>query len=461
MRVRHRQSALLADYNEMKRTSNIYDSITVGDFVSAIVSASKGHKNRREVTSALADLDGEAKRLYDAFLNGDCYKMIKYRKLVKVNNNGKVRKIDSPSWETRVYQHLIILKLSPVYYKKDNNNGLNCKPGRGITATVSRWSVLHRLKHIFYDRLDLHWCVVIDQRKCYEHISCKIFRRSLRKIVDDPRFVDFATAFVMVDGKLPIGTPTSPLAHHIVMLGFDIFIKEASAASVRYADDNAVFVSDLREAHEIKWRIKNYWWYELGIRAKRHTVRIVPIERPMDFCGYILHRGGGGHSKGYVGIRRSILQRARKATNRNWGSYFGLLKAADLFGEMKRIETKMKLTALTNTIQLERPLDAPNVPIKDIVGTTITIVDYDLRRSKEGKPDWIKLLIGITEPDGRVRAGEVHGSYQWLAEFIAQAESLFGKESLLPIEDVVIENQCGYIFKDSTNQIKYFNDDIR
>lgn len=34
-------------------------------------------------------------------------------------------------------------------------------------------------------------------------------------------------------------------------------------------------------------------------------------------------------------------------------------------------------------------------------------------------------------------------------------EKEFGRDQMLPIEDAVIENQCGFIFKGSTNQLKY------
>lgn len=438
----------------MKRASHI--EISEQDFREAIVCAAKGHYKRDEVRKAMSDLDGETRRFYTAYLNGTWRQMLAYRKLTKTNNNGKVRKIDSPSWETRVLQWAAINKLRPIYDSKDNHNGLNCKEGCGITAREKRKSVVHRMKHIYYDRLDLHYAVIADQRKCYEHITAKTLRRALRKIVDDKAFVDFMVEVTMVNGHLPIGTPTSPLAHHIVMLDFDIFIREAAPESVRYADDNAVFVHTKEEAQQLKWRIKNWWWYDLGIRAKRHTLRVVPMTEPLDFCGYIFHRGGGGHSKGYVGLRNSTLKKARRATERNWGSYFGIMIHADLFGEMKRIERTMKLSQLTNIITLTRPLDAPNIPIKEIIGQPFNIVDYELRRDKEGNPNWVKLLVGIAEPDGRVRAGEIHGCFQWLVQFLWEAEQQFGKEQILPIEDAVIENQCGYIFADSTNQIKYF-----
>ena len=443
----------------MIRAKHISESITAQDFRLAILSAAQGHNKREEVKYAIEHLEEESRRLYEAYKDKSCHKLIAYRKMKKTNNNGKQRLIDSPSWETRVYQHLIINKLLPIYNSKDNLNGLNCKSGCGITASDKRKSVLHFMKHIYYDRLDLQYAVIADQRKCYEHLSATTFRRALRLIVEDKDFVDFATAFTIVDGKMPIGTPTSPLAHHIIMLEFDIFVKEISPESIRYADDNAISVHDLREANEIKWRIKNFWWYKLGIRAKRHTIRIVPLTKPLDFCGYILHRGGGGHCKGYVGLRGSILKRARHATARNWGSYFGILQHADLYREMQRIERKMKLSQLTNKIKLTRHLDAPNIPIRDIVGVTITVVDYELRCDKDGNPDWVKMLIGIPEEDGRLRAGEIHGSYQWLVAFLHEAEMMYGKDTLLPIEDVVIDNQCGYIFKESTNQIKYFDDE--
>lgn len=34
-----------------------------------------------------------------------------------------------------------------------------------------------------------------------------------------------------------------------------------------------------------------------------------------------------------------------------------------------------------------------------------------------------------------------------------------GNKQLLPLEDVEIENQCGYIFKGSTNQLEYISKD--
>ena len=442
----------------MKRFANIMEGITAHDFVLAIRGAAQGHTKCKEIREAVANRMELSQELFAAFKDGSYINKIEYRKKVKVNNNGKVRHIDWPTHTTRFYQYIALQKLIPIYESKDNYNGLNCKEGCGINAKDKRRSVLHRLKHIFYDRLDLNYGLVIDQRKCYEHMTPIIFRRMLRNMIDDKAFVDYCVSVVFVNGKLPIGTPTSPTAHHIIMLAFDYYIRQLTPHSVRYADDNFLAFATKEEAQRAKWRIQNYWWYELGVRAKTSTTRVVPLSQPLDFCGYIIHRGGGGHSKGWVGIRKSIMDSASRANNRNWPCFCGILASADCMKKMEIIEDKMKLSQLTERIKLERSLDAPHIPMKDICGKVVKIVDYDLRRSKDGKADWIKFLFAIPIEDGTILARESHGSFTYLIEYISECEAIYGgKQALLPLEDVEIEDQCGYIFKNSTNQIKTFN----
>lgn len=61
---------------------------------------------------------------------------------------------------------------------------------------------------------------------------------------------------------------------------------------------------------------------------------------------------------------------------------------------------------------------------------------------------------------GRTLAYEFHGNYQGIIQFILAAEKEYGKEALLPLEEAEIENQCGYIFKGSTNQLIYIENEI-
>lgn len=452
----------------MKKISNISSNITIDDIRTAAMDSFVGHNKKPEVIKFRETFDDSCNLLYEKLMNGTWKELLEYRPFVKINNNNKVRYIESPSLITRIYQHLLLNLLNPIYKSKDNFNGLNCKIGCGITANIRSRSIVRKLKHIYYDRTDLKYCLIIDQRKCYDHITEKVFRRIAKKIIDDKWIIDFAIDSCFVNGRLPIGTPTSPFIHHIVMLTFDYFVKEISPFSVRYADDNFLAFYTKEDAQAAKWRIKNFWWYNLNIRSKRNTSVIKSLDEPCDFCGYVFHRNNKKiceHNKGYVKIRECTAIKARKCRSDNsWNSYFGLLKHADSFSLMKKIENTMKLKDLTSKIRINRSMDARNIDIRDLVGVSIDIYDYEIKYNSQNQPNWIKCLIGVREVKdgnytGKTLAYEFHGNYQGIIQFIKLCESKYGKSDLLPLEDVEIENQCGYIFKGSTNQLIYIENE--
>lgn len=446
----------------MKRTGNIFINIDINAMHAAVDRASRGHGNSRELVRFHERRERNERVMLDALHSGHWRMLVGYRRLEKTNSNGKRRKIDSPNLYARIYQHLTLNLLEPLYDRKDNLNGLNCKAGCGITARDRRRSVVRRMKHIYYDEARLGWCLVVDQRKCYEHVTERAFRKGLKTLTSDKRMIDFAVAVTFVDGRLPIGTPSSPFVHHVAMLEFDMFVRTLTRHSVRYADDNFLAFETKEEAQSAKWRIKNWWWYELGMRAKRHTVSIRPMVLPLDFCGYVYHRGSGGHGKGYVTVRRSIADRAaRCATAEGWASYFGLMKHADEYGRMSEIEERMKLRELTDKIRIDRTMDAPHVEVKDLAGVAFSLREYEIRRDGKGQANWVKCLIGVEEtdggePTGRIAAREFHGNYQGIIGYLLALEAVYGR-GFLPIEDAEIVNECGYIFKGSTNQIKYLD----
>lgn len=125
----------------------------------------------------------------------------------------------------------------------------------------------------------------------------------------------------------------------------------------------------------------------------------------------------------------------------------------------------MRLTELTNKIKIDRKMDAKNILPKELLGEVISIYEYEIRYDSKGNANWIKCLIGMDEKDedgestGRTIAREFHGNFQGIIQYIILCEKAFGKKQLLPLEDVEIENQCGYIFKGSTNQLEYISKD--
>lgn len=455
-------------YDCRKNPFEMNCTITKEDLRQGTLEAIEGHRKNAEVIAFLENMNKNIEELYPSILDGSYVKYISYRRLYKTNNDGKKRNIDSPSFITRIFQHTIMLKLQPYYEKYDQKIAYNCKDGYGITSSIKEKSLMHKLKHIYFDLRQYQYCLIIDQRKCYAHISISVFRKMLKRIISDQFIIDFGVNVCMYNGHLPIGTPTSPFAHHIIMLDFDKFIKNISEDAVRFADDVFIPFETKEEAQQAKWRIKNYWWYELKMRAKRSRTIIQPLIKPCDFCGDVYHRNilqGNWHNKGYVKIRKNTAAIAKKTNNdKTWGSYFGLLKDADCYSLMINIERKMKLKNLTEKIKINRSLDAKNTDVKSIEGKNISIIDYEIRQNK-GVDNWIKCLIGVEEidnnnkPTGKILAREFHGNYQGIIQFIRAVEKEYSKEEILPLEDAVIINQCGYIFKDSTNQLKYIEND--
>ena len=164
-------------------------------------------------------------------------------------------------------------------------------------------------------------------------------------------------------------------------------------------------------------------------------------------------------------MRRSTVNRARKCkTGKSWASYFGMLQHTDSFALMQDIERKMRLRDLTSKIRIDRRMDARHIDIKDLLGVVFCIYDYEIRYNSQKEANWIKCLVGVDEltPDGektgKTLAYEFHGNYQGIIQFILSCEKEYGKSAMLPLEEMEIENQCGYIFKGSTNQITYIED---
>lgn len=435
------------------------------DLEKAIYLASKEHMNQREVKMFLNNPEN-SKDLWKLWKDGSWKELIKYRKLTKIGINGKERHIDSPNFLTRIFQHLWIIKARELYMPRDNRSGMNCKPRYGITAKDKKHSLLSRVKHVFYDRKDCLYLLKMDQRKCYEHITESIFRKEMRNLTVDDDFINFGILIGFVNGKLPIGTPCSPLIHHIVMLRYDNLARSMSKYYVRYADDILLFFESKSDAHSALWRTKFFWWYELGIRSKSGSI-IQSTDKKLDFCGYIIFKNKEklktSHNKGFCKVRPRVAKRAMRSTNKNWGSYFGILKSADSFNLMINIESSMKLNKLIEKFRITRNLDAKNIDIKELVNKEIKIIDYEIRRDSKGNPNWIKFLIEITEldsnnnPTGKILCREFHGNFQGLYSFISLLEENFNnKQEFLPIEDAKILNQCGYIFEGSTNQLDYY-----
>lgn len=409
-----------------------------------------------------------------------------YRQLEKTNANGKVRQIDAPSLPTLVIQHLWMELVMPCYMSAEPGVARNCLPGRGVTAEKREGSVLKEAKRLFYDRRELCFLACADQRQCYQRMTVGAYRLGMKALRDRVPggsaalrtedttaywrwLTDFGERVSFVDGRLPIGTPTSPLVHHIAMLPFDLWLKESFPWAIRYADNVWVAVETREEANRAAWRIRQFWWYVYRLRCKRHMATVLPIDgNGADLCGYVVRRLPGktaaSHDKGVTRMRPATLRRAvRCRDDKSWASYFGLMKNADCYGIMRKTEKKMRLSELTQRVRIDREMDARHIDMKDLEGQVHNVYKYEIRRGKEGD-NWMKALIGIPETDketgkqtGKIRAYEYHGNYQGIIRWLRELEKT--GIDFLPIEEGRIVNECGYIYEGSTNQLQFIEED--
>lgn len=150
----------------------------------------------------------------------------------------------------------------------------------------------------------------------------------------------------------------------------------------------------------------------------------------------------------------------------------------------------MKLSKLTEKVKIDREIDAPEVDIRDLLGVTFTIYKFRLK-SYKGHTNWVQCLIGtkvklplkkdrrnnrddgLPRPTGKMRligvredkkknkeyAYEFHGDFQGLIAYFKALIELHPEDPdwFMPIEDAEIEKNGEYIFKGSTNRIKYIN----
>jgi hypothetical protein len=439
----------------------------------AIHNAAKGHVAKEEVQSMLANEDDYILDVASAVESGDYLNRMSYHEFNTRNSNGKTRHIEQPSLFTRVLQHLFILFIKPAYDMMDPDISFNCKEGYGISANDRSKSVSHRLKSIMYERRELHYALHIDQRQCYQHMSAALFRKRLKMLTDDKELIDFGVSVTFHGKSFPIGTPTSPLAHHIIMLDFDRWLGGITGPKIRYADDCILFFVTKEEANRAKWRIKNFWWYNYHIYSKRENSRILDIDRePISFCGLVYRRNkpdANGHNKGYVTPRKNIKQAVhgcRKDTS--WASYFGLLSKTDSYFTMKQIEETMNFSDLTSKIKIERNFDAQPLPINELAKHTFTIFDFEIRYIKDKNSgnqvaNWVRLLVGVPEyyenglATNNMLRYVVKTESEAIVKFMEQVAVLckMPNSGVLPIDGCQLENSCGYMFKGSTNREMY------
>ena len=441
--------------------------VTEQNVSDAFFKASEGRKKKPVVVEFENNLNNNCKLIADIINSGKVSEYVKYIKLRRKNTNGKWRDIDAPTFFTLVMQHVWIMLVKPLYMEKETGIARNCIEGRGICSEDIDKGLLRPMRRLFYDQRQYTHLVCIDERKCYEHTTVKAYRKGMKAIGARRELIDFGEAVGFVRGILPIGTPTSPLMHHIAVYPFDVWLNGNYPHALRYADNVFVTVLSLEEGHQVMWRIKMNWWYELGVRSKSTEQRVVAInDKLVDICGFRICRfepRKDNHGKGLTRIRKSIWHNAMHAeTEDSWASYFGILSHADCYRSLVKKCKEMKLEELTSRCKLKRTMDAIEYDPREVLEIgSFDIIDYEILKDKKTHEDnWINLFCGRKkEGSKKLKAFAFHGNMKCIHMWIRMLEEEFGGKSFLPIEDVRLIKRRGYLLDGTAEVIEEIDPD--
>jgi len=378
-----------------------------------------------------------------------------YKIFDKKTTSGKVREIKKLDfYPFRVTQHAIMNVLQEDWIKSLTFDSYNCVKGRGINSKNRNHNFTLKLKRALLDKYSIY-ALQMDIKKFYPSVNNKIYRREYRKHVKDKDALWLLDMHNFSTKGLPIGSPDSQLASHLVIRSVDRFIKEELKAKYyfRYADDMLILSNSKQELHCWQWRVMNYLYYNVKLEVKKNRT-IFPVKEGIDMCGYVFYPG-------YTLLRKrtkkSIVKKRHK--EKSMASYKGILQHCDSKNFINKVINQnnkhMDITQLG--IKIERPFDGDNIKIDKLVDDTISILDFDVRDSTKNKGKlWVRMQVLY---DGEKRF--VKGGYDYIATFLKELEAKFipnkselnakdleeKKKSFLPLTNVIIRNNRGYYFE--------------
>jgi len=397
--------------------------------------------------------------ILDWIIKGDYPPVIYHHKTI-VSRDGKLRKLSMCPLRDRVVMHVILLLIKDKFLGRVSDDAYNCIPNRGINSSYKRGDPNAMIKRCMNEG---HWGYLqLDIAKCYESTRADILERELRRFLatDDDQFIRLFITYSMCEIGLPIGTPLSPVNHHIMMFIIDDFIRQDLMIEgyVRYADDMILFGSK-EQLHEAAHRIRNKLWYELGYKLKREA-HPTPIRVPLDVLGY-------SYRPGVTLLRKRTKERMKKAWSKplSRASYMGILTGCDSHNLLNKLNMNFS-DIVNNDTRVTRRMDSPLDKIENVEGV-FDILDFEVREpDKRNGKYWMRMQIRYKK-DGQDVVRLIKGYQPAICQFLLNVDKEMRKRSMLasmpyeevrrdmmPIVGAELENSNGWIFKGTINTLQ-------
>ena len=342
----------------MKREGYIYEKICHKENIRmAIMSASKGKKNRDDVKRVLSNLTYYVDKIQDMLVR-ESYIPNNYKvETIKEGISQKERIIYKPNfYPDQIIQWAIILQISPVLSKGMYEFSCGSIPNRGVhygKRYVERWVKSDHKNTKYYLKLDIN--------KFYPSVNINNLQQKLRTKIKDKKVLALLDVILNKNEGLPIGILISQWMANFYLQDLDHYIKEKLKIKyyIRYMDDMILFGRNKKELHKVRVLISNFLNKE-GLKLK-HNWQLYKFScEPLDFMGFRFYRNK-------TTIRKSIMLRITRKVNKIYKkskptyndacsmlSYMGWIKNTDSFNLFNdRIKPYINISQLKNIIRKE------------------------------------------------------------------------------------------------------------
>ena len=372
------RAAIRESKKTMKRVGYLYKEICdLENCKAAILTASKGKRNRKNVKKVLDNLEDRAKDLQKMLMEHS-YKPSPYT--IRYINDGikqKRRRLAKPRfWPDQCIHHALDRVMERVIMRGMDYYCCGSVRGRGAARAkhgIKKW-IIHKPKKAKYVfKMDVH--------KYYDSISHEEMMKCIERKVKDPEVLwlyrVILESYDAVDPEqsteehevfrtgygIPIGIDPSRWLCNLFLehidhemrrfLGSDYFM-------TRYVDDIVVIGPNKRKLHKLKLFLdRALGMIQLTVKKKWQVFKLA--KRPIDFLGFKFHKDG------HISIRKTILKRIKrklrklrrmpKITLRNatgMVAYMGWVKGSDSqYFYSHNITGKVKITRLRRIISHE------------------------------------------------------------------------------------------------------------
>lgn len=329
---------------------------------SAIISAARNKRNRKEVQRILANLDYYVEVIYEMIVN-ETFVPTPYRMFEVVDGiSGKVRIVSCPAFFPDQCLHwLVILASQEIFMHGMYEYVCGSIPQRGIhygRKAVKKW--------IETDRRNTKYCAKLDITKFYPSVNHDALKAALRRKIKDRKLLWLFDKIIdSTETGLPIGNYTSQWLANFLLQDLDHKIKEEYGIVhyIRYMDDMVLFGANKKKLHAaVRAIAAELAPLGLHLKANWQIFRVDYIDRngkrrgrDIDFMGFRFFRDK-------IIMRKKISLRARRLAVRIGKkakvSYHQAAAMISYFGWFK----------YTQSANFRRKYIEPNIKIKKLKG---------------------------------------------------------------------------------------------